>query len=152
MHFETGSDPVLNTANKVVAHGYASMGCLELRNRMRRGSETTRWNGAGGFLQSPHKSPLAFHWHIRHFYIRPFTQQCEPTFSTTFRAFSSKLLVRKCCSLVHFVRHCSGDQRKPHDSGENVDLDRLKELGVLYWQIPQEEGWEGEIGKFCLCP
>lgn len=40
-----------------------------------------------------------------------------------------------------------GDQRKPHDSGENVDLARLKALGVLYWQIPQEEGWQGEIGK-----
>ncbi|KAI5453016.1 1,2-dihydroxy-3-keto-5-methylthiopentene dioxygenase [Naganishia albida] len=40
-----------------------------------------------------------------------------------------------------------GDQRKPHDSGENVDLARLKALGVLYWQIPQEEGWQGEIDK-----
>jgi hypothetical protein len=59
-------------------------------------------------------------------------------------------------SLSHFPTDrlfryfCSGDQRKPHDSGENVDLDRLKELGVLYWQIPQEDGWEGEIGKPAL--
>ncbi|KAJ9117566.1 Acireductone dioxygenase 1 [Naganishia vaughanmartiniae] len=40
-----------------------------------------------------------------------------------------------------------GDQRKPHDSGQLVTQDQLKELGVLYWQIPQKDGWEGEIDK-----
>ncbi|KZP01409.1 1,2-dihydroxy-3-keto-5-methylthiopentene dioxygenase [Calocera viscosa TUFC12733] len=32
------------------------------------------------------------------------------------------------------------DQRLPHDSGEEVSLDTLDQLGVLYWSIPVAEG------------
>ncbi|EJU03834.1 ARD/ARD family protein [Dacryopinax primogenitus] len=32
------------------------------------------------------------------------------------------------------------DQRLPHDSGEEVSLDTLSHLGVLYWSIPVGEG------------
>lgn len=42
-----------------------------------------------------------------------------------------------------------GDQRLAHDSGEDVTPERLVELGLVYFRIPVEEGWESEIGGSC---
>ena len=44
-----------------------------------------------------------------------------------------------------------GDQRLPHDSGEDVTPERLAELGLIYLAIPIEgrerEDWEKDIGE-----
>ncbi|KAG7530553.1 hypothetical protein FFLO_04979 [Filobasidium floriforme] len=38
-----------------------------------------------------------------------------------------------------------GDQRLPHDSGNPITADQLKEIGVLYWNIPHDDQWEQNI-------
>jgi len=51
-------------------------------------------------------------------------------------------------SLFFFYR---GDQRLPHDSGEDVTPERLAELGLIYLAIPiegrEKEDWEKDIGE-----
>lgn len=39
---------------------------------------------------------------------------------------------------AYYFDDIPGDQRAPHDSGEPVSVDTLKNLGVLYWNIPLE--------------
>ena len=41
----------------------------------------------------------------------------------------------------------SGDQRLAHDSGSPVTADELKQIGVLYWNIPHDDKWEQNIGE-----
>jgi hypothetical protein len=40
----------------------------------------------------------------------------------------------------------SGDQRLAHDSGSSVSAEELKNIGVLYWNIPHDDQWEQNIG------
>ncbi|WWC85498.1 1,2-dihydroxy-3-keto-5-methylthiopentene dioxygenase [Kwoniella dendrophila CBS 6074] len=43
-----------------------------------------------------------------------------------------------------------GDQRLPHDSGNPISLSTLKDLGVIYKEIPinEDKKWEDEINAF----
>ncbi|KAI2642782.1 Acireductone dioxygenase ARD family [Xylaria nigripes] len=38
---------------------------------------------------------------------------------------------------AYFYDNLAGDQRLPHDSGKNVDEEKLKEIGVLYFHMPE---------------